>query len=103
MVVDFSIVSDAPGGIRTIEVGPEYWLVVIFADGRQVDIDLGDVIRRDGPFQPLRDRRLFARVRTSADGQIIEWPEPSDQNGAPLLQIDIRSLYAASEAIAAKS
>ena len=88
-------VIETPDRIKAIEARPGYWLSITYADGREISVDLGDVIRRGGAFKPLQDQRLFARVKVDPLGNRIEWPEPKDEHGEPLISIDARSFYRA--------
>lgn len=58
-----------------------------FEDGIQGELDLGEMIRFTGVFEPLKDEREFAKVRVEPECGTIVWP-----NGADL---DPDVLYAA--------
>jgi hypothetical protein len=79
--------------VNAIEARPGYWLAITYADGCEILVDLSDVIRRGGAFEPLQNERLFSQVAASPLGDRIEWPEPTDEHGEPLICIDAASLY----------
>ena len=79
--------------VKAIEARPGYWLAITYADGCEILVDLSDVIRRGGAFEPLQNERLFSQVAASPLGDRIEWPEPMDERGEPLICIDAASLY----------
>jgi len=85
--------------VTAVQSRPGYGLSITYADGREIVADFSDVIRRGGEFRPLRDERLFSRVRTSPLGDSIEWPVP---RGEALLSIDAASIYRTFDAIAAR-
>jgi hypothetical protein len=58
-----------------------------FEDGLTGELDLGNMIRFEGVFEPLRDQSEFAKLRVDAEMGTIVWP-----NGADL---DPDVLYAA--------
>src|SRR5215469_11321454 len=67
--------------VKAIEARPGYWLAITYADGCEILVDLSDVIRRGGAFEPLQNERLFSRVAASPLGDRIDWPEPMDEHG----------------------
>jgi hypothetical protein len=87
--------------VKMIEARPGYWLAVTFADGCEILVDLGDVIRRGGQFKPLQNQQLFSQATASLLGDRIEWPEPKDEHGEPLICIDAASLYGTFDAVRA--
>jgi hypothetical protein len=72
---------------------PDYGLAITYADGCEITVDLSDVILRGGAFKALQDKRLFSLVKPSPCGDGIEWPEPKDRHGEPLISIDAESIY----------
>jgi len=69
--------------------------VITYADGCEITVDLSDVVHRGGAFKPLQDERLFSLAKPSPGGDGIEWPEPKDEHGEPLISIDAESIYRA--------
>jgi hypothetical protein len=72
-----------------VEVRPieGYRLYLRFEDGVAGEVDLEKILRFDGVFAPLRDRKKFLQVQVNRDVGTICWP-----NGADL---DPDVLYAA--------
>jgi hypothetical protein len=82
-----------PRFLRSVEAKPGFRLVVTSEDGDAVLLDFNAVLRRGGVFKSLRDEALFRRVRLGERHRTIEWPEPADPDGAPLIDIDAESLF----------
>lgn len=55
-----------------------YRVYVRFEDGLQGEIDLGEVIRFEGVFAPLRDPERFAEVRVHPELGTLCWPNGAD-------------------------
>ncbi|MEX2221492.1 MAG: DUF2442 domain-containing protein [Candidatus Rokuibacteriota bacterium] len=49
-----------------------------FEDGVEADLDLGDLIRFEGVFAPLRDPARFAELRLHPELGTICWPGGAD-------------------------
>jgi len=49
-----------------------------FEDGVEADLDLGELIRFEGVFAPLRDPARFAELRVHAELGTICWPGGAD-------------------------
>jgi len=49
-----------------------------FEDGVEADVDLGELIRFDGVFAPLRDPARFAELRVHPELGTICWPGGAD-------------------------
>jgi hypothetical protein len=97
-----SVVETAPDiRVTAIEARLGYCLVITYADGREIAVDLSDVVRRGGAFKPLQDERLFSLAQVNRSGDGIEWPEPRDERGEPLIGIDAASIYRAYDQAAA--
>jgi hypothetical protein len=56
-------------------------------------VDLSQVIQKGGVYSELQDEAKFARVRVNARKRAIEWPEPSDELGYPIIEIDADALF----------
>jgi hypothetical protein len=85
--------TELPRFIRSLEAKPGYKLSLAWEGGPQATVDLTDMIQRGGVFEELRNEKLFSQVRISEDRRKIEWPEPQDQDGEPLIDIDAESLH----------
>src|SRR6185437_323443 len=88
------MVSDAAAipTLRSVEAKPGFRLAVTWDRGTQSTIDFTDTIKRGGVFARLDNERFFNAVRMSANRRKIEWPEPRDAFGEPLIDIDAESL-----------
>lgn len=49
-----------------------------FEDGVEADLDLGELIRFEGVFAPLRDPARFAELRVHPELGTIYWPGGAD-------------------------
>jgi hypothetical protein len=67
-------------------------LVLGWVGGRQSVVDLSDMISRGGVFATLSDKDKFAAVRVGEKGVLIDWPEPKDDLGYPIIEIDSPAL-----------
>jgi hypothetical protein len=56
----------------------DYTVHVRFEDGLAADVDLSYLLDYGGVFEPLRDRRYFARLRADLDAGTIVWPNEAD-------------------------
>jgi hypothetical protein len=79
--------------IRSVEARSGYRVVVAWDTGRPSIIDLSDMISRGGVFASLSDHTKFSAVRVGESQRVIEWPEPVDDLGDPVLEIDAESLF----------
>lgn len=63
-----------------IEVRPleHYQLQVRFDDGTQGVIDVSQLVRLEGVFEPLRRRSFFTQVRVHPELRVICWPNGAD-------------------------
>jgi hypothetical protein len=80
--------------LRSVEALSAHRLRVAWYDFPPMIVSLDEDVRRGGVFQSLRDEALFARVRIADDGYLIEWPEPADIEGKPVIDIDADALFA---------
>ena len=55
-----------------------YRVYLRFEDGVAGELDLGDLIRFEGVFAPLRDKAEFAKLRIDLDAGTIVWPNGAD-------------------------
>jgi hypothetical protein len=78
--------------ILSVEERPGYRLMLGWGGGRESIVDLSDMISRGGVFAALSDRDKFAAVRVGEKGRLIEWPEPKDDLGDPMIEIDTAAL-----------
>jgi len=66
--------------VDVVEVRPAdgHRLFVRFQDGVQGEIDLEQMVRFEGIFEPLRDPARFAEVRVDAELGTVCWPNGAD-------------------------
>lgn len=66
--------------IDVVEARPlgDYRVHLLFEDGVEADLDLGELIRFEGVFAPLRDPARFAEVRVHPELGTICWPGGAD-------------------------
>ncbi len=55
-----------------------YRVILRFEDGIEGAVDLGQHIRFEGVFEPLRDRDYLLRLRVDRDAGTITWPNGAD-------------------------
>ena len=60
------------------------------------DVDLSDMVSKGGVFSSLSRREAFDAVRVGESNRSVEWPQPTDELGYPLVAIDADALYAKS-------
>lgn len=86
--------SDAPlRRIRSVEVRPGYRLAVAWDRGQTSLVDLSDMISKGGVFTELSDKAKFSAVRVGDNSRVVEWPEPKDESGYPIIEIDADALF----------
>ncbi len=78
--------------IVSVEARPGYRLAIGWGGNRHSVVDLSDMISRGGVFAALSDKDKFAAVRVGEKGRLIEWPEPADDLGHPVVEIDSSAL-----------
>ena len=66
--------------VDVVEARPigDYRVHLRFEDGVEADLDLGELIRFDGVFAPLRDPARFAELRVHPELGTIFWPGGAD-------------------------
>ena len=64
--------------VVAVEPLPEYRLRVTFDDGAQGIVDVREMVRFAGVFQPLQDPAFFSRVRVNIELGTICWPNDAD-------------------------
>jgi hypothetical protein len=64
--------------VTAVQVLQHYRLRLTFSDGLTGDVNLSHLSERGGVFEPLHDRRYFARVRVDAEGGTVVWPNGAD-------------------------
>ena len=84
--------------ISSIEAQGGFRLAIVWSEGAGAMVDLADAVSQGGVFSPLSDAALFSRVRIGERGRTIEWPEPEDQSGQPMIEIDAEALMAIAKA-----
>ena len=80
--------------IGSVAVQGGFRLAIGWSEGAKTVVDLADAIEQGGVFSPLSDAALFSKVRVGERGRTIEWPEPTDGSGEPLIEIDAEALMA---------
>ena len=80
--------------IKSAEARPGFRLAVAWDRGAGVVIDFSDMIKKGGVFAPLADPNKFNAVRVGENRRVVEWPEPKDDLGYPVIEIDAESLIA---------
>jgi hypothetical protein len=70
-----------------------YRLAVVWRDGKSAIVDLTDDIKSGGVWSAIAPNEKFARVRVAERGRAIEWPDPRDDDGEALIDIDSEALY----------
>ena len=56
-------------------------------------VDLSDMISKGGVFAELSDQATFSAVRVGENDRVVEWPEPRDESGNPVIGIDADALF----------
>ena len=79
--------------IRSVEAKSGYRLAISWERGQKTTVDLSDMINKGGVFSELSDATKFAAVRVGENSTIVEWPEPVDDLGYPLISIDGEALH----------
>jgi Protein of unknown function (DUF2442) len=64
----------------------DYKLALKFKDGKQGEIDISQFIEFTDIFEPLKDKKYFAKVSVNADIGTICWPNGADISPAFLYQ-----------------
>jgi hypothetical protein len=78
--------------ILSVEARPGYRLALGWGGGRESIVDLSDMISRGGVFSALSDKDKFAAVQVGEKGRLVQWPEPKDDLGHPMIEIDSAAL-----------
>ena len=74
--------------VSNVEYQDKYKLRITFADGAVKIVDLAREL--DGEvFEPLRDLKLFRKVRLNKDTETIEWPNGADMAPEFLYEIGV--------------
>ena len=80
--------------IRSVETRSGLRLAIAWDRGSPAVIDFSDMIAKGGVFAALADVSVFEAVRIGENSRIVEWPEPKDDLGYPIIEIDAESLMA---------
>jgi len=78
--------------IKSVEPKPGYRLVVTWDDVAPLVVSFVEQVKLGRIFTPLADEGIFARVRVASDRRTVEWPEPTDDDGEPLIDVDAETL-----------
>ena len=81
--------------IAGVQARPGYRLALTWerSPAPPVIIDLSDMISLGGVFKELSDHSKFAAVTIGENKRIVQWPEPKDDLGHPVIEIDADSLF----------
>lgn len=82
--------------IRSVSAQPDYKLSVTWDRGSRATIDFKKVIEEGGVFASLKNIDVFNKVKLGERNRTIVWPEPADDLGYPIIDIDAESLAAMS-------
>ena len=66
--------------------------MVRWTTGEQSLADFSSDVADRPVWEPLRDERLFAQVRVTHHGMVIQWPEPARDDGNPEIDVDADGL-----------
>ncbi len=66
-----------PPGVKNIEALENYILIATFDNGIKKKYDLKPLLKEKN-FEPLRDKKLFKRVKVDAGGYAIVWNDKTD-------------------------
>lgn len=78
--------------VTAIEPRSGYKLMVTWEDAPAMLVSLADRVKGGRIFAPLADEHVFSRARIGEHGRIVEWPEPHDAEGHPLIDVDAETL-----------
>lgn len=78
--------------LRAVEPMPGFRLNVAWDQGEPAVVDLAPILDHGTVFLPIKDPALFERVRIGPRSRSVEWPEPTDEDGCPLLGLDAETL-----------
>ena len=79
--------------IQFVEARKGYRVAVTLEQGPAFTVDLSEMVSAGGVFATLADQARFAAVRVGENNRLIEWPEPKDDLGYPVVEIDADALY----------
>lgn len=79
--------------IERVEPLPGYLLRVHWVNEGQSLVDFSHDVASGPVWAPLRDVRLFNKVRVTDYGRVIEWPEPNQGPDWPQVDIDADGLW----------
>jgi hypothetical protein len=83
--------------VTSIEYRRDYVYHVVFDDGLESDIDLGQFVGKGPIFEPLKDGAYFRQARI--EGGTIAWPNGADIAPETLYEILERSHAHATESV----
>jgi Protein of unknown function (DUF2442) len=64
--------------VVSVETLPEHRLRVRFDDGAEGVVDVGQMVKFTGVFEPLRDPAFFAQARVNTELGTVCWPNDAD-------------------------
>lgn len=84
--------------LAAVKALPGYRLRLTFINGRALTVDKRNAVFSKRGLAPLRDEKVFAKVRIGEDaGWTAEWPEHDIQIGADTLWLDAQAQNAPDE------
>jgi len=77
--------------IRIAGVTPagDYTLRIRWANGKELPVDLREIVYRLKGLRALRDPSVFARATVAGSGQSVLWPDDLDIGAARLLELGL--------------
>jgi hypothetical protein len=83
--------EDSKSQVRVARVKPagEYALRIQWVNGKELPVDLRDIVHRLKGLRALRDPALFARVSVGEGGHSLAWPGDLDIGATRLLELGL--------------
>jgi hypothetical protein len=85
--------SDHLRRITSVAPRPDYRLAISWDAGPSMIVSLGDLIEEGGVFEALRDKEKFSAVRVGERERAVVWPDPRDDHGYPIVEMDADALF----------
>lgn len=79
--------------LKSVAPKPGYRLSISWEKGGVTTVGLSPTISIGGVFSTLSDNTAFSKVRIGENQRTVEWPEPSDVDGYPIVTIDADALF----------
>jgi hypothetical protein len=83
--------EDSKSQVRVASVKPagEYALRIQWVNGKELPVDLRDIVHRLKGLRALRDRAVFARACVGEGGHSVAWPGDLDIGATRLLELGL--------------